>query len=172
MRIIFINILSTVSSKGTWSGTNSLRLKTADSVMGYVHRNHEAYRGRGAQGGHLDFHTASELWALPLPFFTSTETIRHLRDEEPWTATSTFTQFLSSEYRVFKFSVALRAQRPYGLLGTRNPGLPPRLLHSSWALSQDGRGPPLTPSLPQPVKFPGWKVHTHTRLQTAHFPVL
>ena len=30
----------------------------------------------------------------------------------------------------------------------------------------------LTPSLPQPVKFSGWKVHTYTRLQTEYFPVL
>ena len=28
----------------------------------YVHRNHKAYSGRGAQDGHLDFHTAPELW--------------------------------------------------------------------------------------------------------------
>ena len=30
-----------------------------------------------------------------------------------------------------KFSVAVRPQRPYGLLGTGSPGLPPRLSHSS-----------------------------------------
>ena len=29
------------------------------------------------------------------------------------------------------FSVALRPQRPYGLLGTGSPGRPPRLSHSS-----------------------------------------
>ena len=29
-----------------------------DSILLYVHRNHEAYQGRGAQDGHLDFHTA------------------------------------------------------------------------------------------------------------------
>ena len=27
----------------------------------YVHRNHNAYSGHGAQEGHLDFHTAPEL---------------------------------------------------------------------------------------------------------------
>ena len=27
----------------------------------YVHRNYKAYQGRGAQDGHLDFHTAPEL---------------------------------------------------------------------------------------------------------------
>ena len=28
----------------------------------YVHISHQAYQGRGAQGGHLDFHTAPNLW--------------------------------------------------------------------------------------------------------------
>ena len=32
------------------------------------------------------------------------------------------------------FNVALRPQRPYGLLGMGIPGRPPRLSHSSWAL--------------------------------------
>ena len=31
----------------------------------------------------------------------------------------------------FKFIVALRPQRPYGLFGTGGPGRPPRLSHSS-----------------------------------------
>ena len=44
--------------------------------------------------------------------FTSTETTRLIRDGEPRTSTSTFTQLSSSEYRVFKFSVALGPQRP------------------------------------------------------------
>ena len=43
--------------------------------------------------------------------FTSTETIRTVRDGEPRTATSTFAQLLSSAN--FKFNVALRPQRPY-----------------------------------------------------------
>ena len=33
-----------------------------------------------------------------------------------------------------QFSVALRPQRPYGLLGTGSPGCPPRFPHSWWAL--------------------------------------
>ena len=37
----------------------------------------------------------------------------YVRDGEPRTATSTFTQSLSSEE--FEFNVALRPQRPYGL---------------------------------------------------------
>ena len=62
--------------------------------------------------------------------FTSTETIlRTIWDREPRTATSIFTQFLSSE--ILQFNVALRPQRPYGPLGTRSPGRPPRLSHSS-----------------------------------------
>ena len=40
--------------------------------------------------------------------FTSIETIRTIWDGEQRTATSTFTQFLSSDIREFEFSVALR----------------------------------------------------------------
>ena len=50
--------------------------------------------------------------------FTSTETIRIIRDGEPWAATSTFTQLLSSELASLEFSISLRPQGPYGLLGT------------------------------------------------------
>ena len=50
--------------------------------------------------------------------FTSTEIIQTIRDREPRTSISTFTQLLNSESLSFlKFSVALRPQRPYGLLG-------------------------------------------------------
>ena len=35
-----------------------------------------------------------------------------------------------------QFNVALRPQRPQGLLGTESPGRPPRLSHSSWALTR------------------------------------
>ena len=42
--------------------------------------------------------------------FTSPETIRTIRDGEPRTATSTFTQLLSSE--LVQFNVALRPLRP------------------------------------------------------------
>ena len=52
-----------------------------------------------------------------------------IRDETPRTATSTFTQLLSSETlkKKFDFDVALRPQRPYGLLGMGSPGRPPPL---------------------------------------------
>ena len=36
---------------------------------------------------------------------------------------------------MFEFNVALRPQRPYGLLGAGSPGRPPRLSHSSCALN-------------------------------------
>ena len=49
--------------------------------------------------------------------FTSKETVRTVRDGEPRTATSTFTQLLSSA-APSQFNVTLRPQRPYGLLGT------------------------------------------------------
>ena len=128
-------------------------------------------RGRGAQDGHLHFHTAPDLWnhglqvldgcslcVIPasvfnvlmwqswcerrkiatdnkvfwiwrykfnIHSFTSTETVlRTIRDGEPRTSTSTFTQLLSSESG---FSVALRPQRLFGLSGTGSPGRPPRL---------------------------------------------
>ena len=48
------------------------------------------------------------------------------------TSTLSLTQLLSSE---FKFSAALRPQRPYGLLGAGSPGRSPRLSHSSSALT-------------------------------------
>ena len=57
--------------------------------------------------------------------FTYTETIRTVRDGEPRTSTSTFTQLLSSD-SPFKFTVASRPQKPFGLLGTGSPGRPPR----------------------------------------------
>ena len=48
-------------------------------------------------------------------YFTSTETMGTIRDVEPRTATSTFTQLSLCES---VFSVPLRPQRPWGLLGT------------------------------------------------------
>ena len=64
-----------------------------------TYRDHNDYEGRAAQDGHLDFHTAPELW-MDCSFvqccFTSTETIRTIGDGEPRTATSTFTQLLGS----------------------------------------------------------------------------
>ena len=52
--------------------------------------------GRRAQDGHFDFHTAPELSHLLQCCSTSTEAIRLIRDGEPRTASSTFTQLLSS----------------------------------------------------------------------------
>ena len=65
------------------------------SVLLYVHRDHKDYKGRGAQDGHLDFHTAPEFWPIVQCCFTSTETVGTIRDEEPKTSTSAFTQLLS-----------------------------------------------------------------------------
>ena len=50
--------------------------------------------GREAQGGHLDFHTALELWVSKLLLqcrFTSTETVRTISDGKPRTFISSFT---------------------------------------------------------------------------------
>ena len=56
--------------------------------------------------GHLDFHTAPELCVSVKVqvqrCFTSTETVRTVRDGEPRTATSTFTQLLSSVFQFVK----------------------------------------------------------------------
>ena len=35
--------------------------------------------------------------------------------------------FISYRFADFRFSAALRPQKPYGLLGTGSPGRPPRL---------------------------------------------
>ena len=58
----------------------------------------------------------SEAWSVGFDSvccFTSTETVRTIRDGEPRTATSTFTQLLRPD--LFAFSVALRPQRPQRL---------------------------------------------------------
>ena len=83
---------------------------------------------------YLDFHTAPVLWQHVQRCFTSTETVRTIRDGEPRTSTSTFTQPLCSDNT---FNVALRPRRlrPCGLLGTENPGRPPRCSHSPCALT-------------------------------------
>ena len=117
------------------------------SVLLYVPRNRTDSLGRGTQDGHLDFHAAPELWTHTLLqcCFTSTEAVQTIsdgcpgrqtiRDGEPRTSTSTFTQLRSSEHTHF-FSFALRPQRPYRPLGTGSPGRPSRLSHSSWALTR------------------------------------
>ena len=67
-------------------------------------------------------------------FFTSTETVRTIRDGEPRTATSTFTHLLSSGH--FKVEgVLLLFLRPERPQGKGSPGRPPRLWHSSCALT-------------------------------------
>ena len=70
----------------------------------------------------------------------------------PRTATSVFTQLLNPESSQFEFTVALRPQRPYGLLGTGNQD-GHFDSHRSWARSRcsaasDGRpSPPVTEDL-------------------------
>ena len=122
----------------------------------YVHRDNKDCLGRGAQDGHLDFHTAPVALRPQRPSgtgspgrpprlshssccFTSTETIRNW---EPRTATSTFTQILllyvhrdhqelgaqDGHLDFHTAPVALRPQRPSG---TGSPGRPPRLSHRS-----------------------------------------
>ena len=65
----------------------------------HVHSERKDYKERGAQNGHLDFHTDPELCG-GFEFkccFTSAETVRTIWDGEPRTSTSTFTQLLSAE---------------------------------------------------------------------------
>ena len=61
---------------------------------------------------------------------TSTETVRIIRDGVPRAATSTFTA-PALRTSGFKFNVALRPQRPYGLLVNGSQGRLPRLSPSS-----------------------------------------
>ena len=67
---------------------------------------------------------------------TSTEIVWTIRDGEPRTSTSTFSQLLRSALpaSLLLFSVALRPEKPYGLLRTGSPRRLPRLSHSSCAL--------------------------------------
>ena len=64
--------------------------------------------------------------------FTSTETIRTIRDGAPRTATPIFPQLLSSECSGGSRSMLLYVHRDhnYGLLGTGSRGQPPRLTFS------------------------------------------
>ena len=57
-----------------------------------------------------------------------------VRDVEHMTATSGFTQLMSSECLLSSVSVVLHPHRPYGLLRTGNPGQPPELSLSSECL--------------------------------------
>ena len=59
-------------------------------------RDHKDCKERGAQDGHLDFHTAPVCLVQVQCCFTSTETTRTIRDGESRTATWTFTQLLKS----------------------------------------------------------------------------
>ena len=52
---------------------------------------------------------------------------RLIRDGEPRRATSTFTQLLSSEGRSWLVECCFTSTETVGLLGTGNPGRPPRL---------------------------------------------
>ena len=77
--------------------------------------------------------TFTQLLSLVQCCFMSTETTKTVRDGEPgWPPRLSHSScaLCLSLSTVFKFSVALRPQRPYGLLGTGSPGWPPRLSHT------------------------------------------
>ena len=63
---------------------------------------------------------------------------RRIRDGEPRAATSTFTQLVSSVYRVFTLKCYFTSTETVGVLGTGSPGRPPRLSHSCSALCDGG----------------------------------
>ena len=69
--------------------------------------------------------------------FTSTETIRTIMDGVPRTATSTFTQLLSSGPS--NVEVLLYVHRNRRFITDGSPGRPPRHSHSSWALMPSNR---------------------------------
>ena len=71
--------------------------------------------------------------------FTYTETVQTVRDGDirpgrPPLLWHSFWALSDCVGNSFLFNVALRPQRPYGLLQVRSPGRPPRLSHTSWAL--------------------------------------
>ena len=68
--------------------------------------------------------------------FTPTETVRTIRDGKPRTPISIFTQLLSYERETELSSVLLYVHRDVGSIRDGSPGRPPRLSHSSWALSR------------------------------------
>ena len=73
------------------------------------------HQGLGAQDGHIDCHTAPELCGNNVFFSYFNVALRPqrpVRDGEPRTATSTFTQLLVSVETRLRFSVALCPQRP------------------------------------------------------------
>ena len=69
------------------------------SMLLYDHGDHTDYEGRGALDGHLDFHTALSRTSSR---FASTEIIRTIRDGEPTTATSTFTQLCGEQVHALR----------------------------------------------------------------------
>ena len=63
-----------------------------------VHRDHKDYQGRGAQDVHFEFNTGpASYWHSSSMFLYVHRNRRFIRDWEPWTSTSSFTQLLSSD---------------------------------------------------------------------------
>ena len=94
---------------------------------------HVIQRPDGRQSWDVTINTSITLMTQPHQLveccFTSTETVGLL---------GTGAQDVHLDFHtapalrvVLSFNVALRPQRPYGLLGTESPGRPPRLPHSS-----------------------------------------
>ena len=65
-----------------------------------LHTDRKDFSGRGAQDGHLHFHTVPDLCASSSSsnVVLHPETVGAIRDGEPRTATSTFTQLLYNEW--------------------------------------------------------------------------
>ena len=80
------------AASSTFTQLLSFAWASASSMLLYVHGGHKDYQGRGAQDGHLDFHTvlSSEVVLFVQCCFTFTETIRTIRDGEPRMSTSHF----------------------------------------------------------------------------------
>ena len=117
------------------------------SMLLHVHRKSTDYYGRGAQDGHLDFHTVQVLSLAGVAksiIFLS----RQIRDCRDKTRLLSGQKYVCRDKHIFvatnvilsrqkwylwqlpptmKFSVASRPPRTYGLFGTRTPGRPPRL---------------------------------------------
>ena len=94
--------------------TSTPLYSSSKSGLLYVHTTLFKFKVRIALRPHHSIQVQSQ------DCFTSTETVRLIRDKVPRTATSTFTQLLSfaPRYSSSKVNVALRPQKPSGLLGT------------------------------------------------------
>ena len=79
----------------------------------------------------LSLHERRGAFVSASVLFTSTETVRLIRDGEPRTATSNSTQLLSADLAPDVVEVLLYVHKNRMFIRDGSPGRPPRLPHSS-----------------------------------------